>query len=260
MNIRFIAIASSVLITATWGAAALADETAPNEPTKVTSESSSSGKTSGKQAQDSSSSTKNTKADEARIEARKRARVESRSRRGYYRNGYYYAPGEAITDGAGPGMSFAGSGGVGTHNAGIVFSPANGDRQAAMGIQWMSPKGIGLMFWGSGDLNGPDDLIGATIPHSDFTLRSTSGSFAVEALFALSQKNPTITIGAGLCTTKTWNYAVSNATGWKWDEGTETKQQFAGQIGCRFRVSDRMSVQYAYDTIQHNFFGLTMDF
>jgi len=257
MNNRFITIAFAVLITAAWGVAALADETTANEPAKVTSESSTSGKTTDKQAQDStSSSTKTTKAEEVKLEADKRAKVESRSRRGRYKAGHY-GPG-GVLEAVEPGVSFGS--GFGYQNAGVIVSPGGGGRKSAMGIQWLSPKGVGMSFWASGDLGGPSDLIDATIPHSDFYLDSTSATYAVEALFALNRQNPIITVGAGVASTKVWNYAVSNATGWKWNEGTETSEKFAGQIGCRFRVSDRMSLQYAYDTVQHNFYGLTVNF
>lgn len=257
MNNRFITIAFALLITAAWGVAALADETTANEPAKVTGESSSSGKTSDKQVQDStSSSTKTTKADEVKLEADKRTKVESRSRRGRYRAGYY-GPG-GVLGAVEPGLSFGS--GFGYQNAGVIFSPGGGGRKPAMGIQWLNPKGVGMSFWASGDLGGPSDLIDATIPHSDFYLDSTSATYAIEAVFALSRRNPTITLGAGVASTKVWNYAVSNATGWKWNEGTETSEKFAGQIGCRFRVSDRVSFQYTYDTVQHNFYGLTVAF
>ncbi len=252
------ALALAIILTALWAVPAMADDSAAKESTVTSSESTSSDDTAGKHAKDSTStSTQTTKEAEAKLEAEKRAQVESRSRKQRSR-GRYHGYGSPMEAGSGSGMSFGS--GWGSQNAGVIFSPGGGDRKSAMGIQWLSPKGVGLLFWASGDLSGPSDLIDATIPHSDFYLDSTRGSYAIEGLFALSQKNPTITLGAGVCTTKVWNFAVSNATGWKWNEGTDTITRFAGQIGCRFRVSDRLSVQYAYDTIQHNFFGLTADF
>jgi len=258
MKRSLIVLVITIIFTALWAVPIVADDTTAKESTVTSSESTSSDDTAGKHAKDSTStSTQTTKEAEAKLEADKRAEVESRSRRERSRGGRYSHGSSAETSG-GSGLSFGF--GSGSQNAGVIVSPGGGDRKPAMGIQWMSPKGVGISFWASGDLSGPSDLIDATIPHSDFYLDSTRGSYAIEVMFALSQKNPTVTLGVGVCTTKVWNYAVSNATGWRWSEGTDRIERFAGQIGCRFRVSDRMSFQYAYDTIQHSFFGLTADF
>jgi hypothetical protein len=66
--------------------------------------------------------------------------------------------------------------------------------------------------------------------------------------------------GAGISVDQTVYTDVSNTTGWKWDGGESSSVRPAAQVGCRFRIGGRVSLQLGYDTAQSGFFGLSAAF
>lgn len=146
------------------------------------------------------------------------------------------------------------------HNLAVVFAPGTGNREPAYGIQWISPKRWGIGLWASGDLTDEKGLIDAVIPHDDYYMESTKGCYSIQALYSFGSSKTMITVGAGVCVDETDHVAVSNVTGWKWNAGKDRKSSLAGQLGIRTRISNALSIQYGYDSVQRSFFGLTADF
>lgn len=142
----------------------------------------------------------------------------------------------------------------------VVFAPGSGDRQTAYGIQYLTPKGYGLAGWVSGDFSRDGDVIDAMIPHNDYFLTDSKGTYAIEALFSSGSENTKLIIGAGLSVDRVLHTAVSNATGWLWNAGSDEVIRGAGQIGCILRIGGMMSLHVGYDTVQHNYFGFSAEF
>ena len=142
----------------------------------------------------------------------------------------------------------------------LLCAPGQGDRKTAIGLQYLTRKNYGVGLWFSGSFGRDSDVIQGTIPHSDFYTESTTGTIGVEALCCVGSDAAMLVFGAGISVDQTQYTDVSNATGWKWDGGESTTTRPAAQIGCRFRVGGRISLQLGYDTAQSAFFGLSAGF
>lgn len=145
-------------------------------------------------------------------------------------------------------------------HASLLFAPGSGDRKSAVGIQYLTKKNYGVGLWFSGDFGGDDDVIETTIPHNDYYTESKTGTYGVEALYAVGSDKAALIIGAGVSVEQTTYTDISNATGWKWDGGSSKEVKPAAQIGCRFQVGGRASLQIGYDTVQATYFGLSASF
>ncbi len=149
---------------------------------------------------------------------------------------------------------------LGKSSAGILFSPAQGDKEAGIGIQWLGPKNVGLAVWISGDLGYDSDVIDGYIPHDDYYVEESKGSYALEAIYGLGKDDAMLILGAGLAVDQTYYTAVSYATGWKWEGGTDSEVKPVAHASLKFRVAERVSMQFGYDTSQRAFFGLSGTF
>jgi len=144
---------------------------------------------------------------------------------------------------------------------GVMYAPANAAKMSGFGIQFMNrERKWGASLWLSGALDRGYDVIDTAIPHSDYYIEDDRGSYGIEALYAVGSDNASLILGAGLAVEQTMYTAVSNVTGWRWNDGSDSHVGFAGQIGCRLRLAGRVSLNLGYDTRQSGFFGLTGDF
>jgi hypothetical protein len=144
---------------------------------------------------------------------------------------------------------------------GVVYAPANATKMSGIGIQWLNRNNRwGASVWLSGALDRGYDVIDAAIPHDDYYLQNQRGSYGLEGLYAVGSEKASLILGAGFAVEQTMYTAVSNVTGWRWNEGSDSRLKFAGQIGCRLRLAGRVSLSMGYDTHQSAFFGLAGDF
>ena len=142
----------------------------------------------------------------------------------------------------------------------VLCAPGGAGRKPAVGFQYLTNKNYGVGVWFSGSLGQDDDVIDATIPHNDYYTESTTGTMGLEALCCIGSDAAMLVFGAGVSVDETTFTDVSNATGWKWDGGSSTLVRPAAQVGCRFRLGGRVSLQFGYDTAQSGFFGLSAGF
>lgn len=206
----------------------------------------------------------------ARREAEKRQWLEEHHRRYEERN----SGGDVIIISSPGGGDEGGGGSTGTvysssyvrererpkSTAGILFAPAQKGKTAGFGVQWLGPKKIGVTAWISGNMGYGDDVIDAAIPHDDYWLDDSKGSYALEGIVGLGSNDAMLIVGAGLAVTQTYHTAVSNVTGWQWKAGTDSVVQPAAHASLRFRLADRVNMQFGYDTTQYAFFGLSGSF
>ena len=144
---------------------------------------------------------------------------------------------------------------------GVVYAPANTAKRSGIGLQWLNrEKKWGASLWLSGALDRGEDTIDASIPHTDYYLEDQRGSYGLEGLYAIGSDDSMLILGAGLAVEQTMYTAVSNVTGWRWNQGSDSRIKLAGQIGCRLRLAGRVSLNLGYDTHQSAFFGLAGDF
>lgn len=188
----------------------------------------------------------------ARAEAEKRERVEERKEQRYY--GY----------GGGSSASMSMSSGFfdnpfARSSIGLVVAPSNSIGKTAVGLQWISKNRWGIALWNSGSAED-DDVIDAYIPHDDYYTKSDQASYSCEALYGIGTDASMLILGAGISIEKTNYTNVSNVTGWEWKGWSESKTKFAGQVGYRARISDRIGLQFGYDTSQYTYFGVTASF
>jgi len=142
----------------------------------------------------------------------------------------------------------------------VLCAPGQGDRRTAVGLQYLSNKNYGIGAWFAGSLGQDGDVIDATIPHSDYYTQSSTGTYGIRALCCVGSDAAMLIFGAGISVDKTTRTDISNATGWKWNGGESTTTRPAAQIGCRFGVGGRVSLQLGYDTSHSGFFGLSASF
>jgi len=144
---------------------------------------------------------------------------------------------------------------------GVVYAPANAAKMSGVGIQFLNrERKWGASVWLSGALGRDEDVIDTGIPHSDYYLENQRGSYGLQGLYAVGSESASLILGAGFAVEQTMYTAVSNATGWRWNNGSDSRVKFAGQIGCRLRFANRVSLNLGYDTHQSAFFGFTGDF
>lgn len=144
--------------------------------------------------------------------------------------------------------------------AGILYAPAQRDKEAGFGIQWLGPRKIGATLWISGDLGYGDDVIAGSIPHNDYWVDEKKGTYGLEAICGFGSDNAMLILGAGLAVRQTYYTAVSNVTGWEWEDGTDSEVVPAGHASLQFRIADRVNMQFGYDSTQYAFFGLSASF
>jgi hypothetical protein len=143
---------------------------------------------------------------------------------------------------------------------GILFAPAQREKQSGFGVQYLSPRNIGATLWVSGSLGYDDDVIGGTIPHDDYWTDTSKGCYSLEAIRGFGSDDAMLILGAGIAITQTYYTDISNATGWKWEGGTESQVRPAAHASLRLRIADRVNMQFGYDTSQYAFFGISGSF
>lgn len=190
----------------------------------------------------------------ARAEAEKRERVEERKER--QARHYEYNGGSSASMSMSSGFfddPFARS------SIGLVVAPSNSIGKAAVGLQWISKNKWGIALWNSGSAED-DDVIDTYIPHDDYYTKSDQASYSCEALYGIGTNTSMLILGAGISIEKTNYTNVSNITGWEWKGWSDSTTKFAGQVGYRARISDRIGLQFGYDTTQYTYFGVTASF
>lgn len=160
----------------------------------------------------------------------------------YSGNGYYHADTNNLS------------------HASLLYAPGSADRQPAVGLQYITNKNYGIGLWFSGDFGQDGDVIEASIPHDDYYTESKTGTYGVECLYAAGSDRAALIIGVGVSVEKTTYTDISNATGWKWDGGDSSSVKPSAQIGCRFKVGGRASLQIGYDSAQASYFGFSAAF
>lgn len=146
-------------------------------------------------------------------------------------------------------------------SVGMVYAPARGDeRQGGVGLTWLNRSNRGLALWLSGRLEQGDDVIEASIPHANYHTDEKRGSYGLQYLHGVGTEAIMLLLGVGFSVDQIIYTDVSNATGWKWDGGSDSKARMAGQVGCRIRVAPRVSLQFGYDTAQSGYLGLAGSF
>ena len=103
-------------------------------------------------------------------------------------------------------------------------------------------------------------MIDTYIPHDDYYTKSDQASYSCEALYGIGTNTSMLILGAGISIEKTNYTNVSNITGWEWKGWSESTTKFAGQVGYRAKISDRIGLQFGYDTTQYTYFGVTASF
>lgn len=144
--------------------------------------------------------------------------------------------------------------------AGVLYAPAQKGKSAAFGVQWIGARRFGVTAWLSGNLDYGEDVIDAAIPHDDFWTDNNKGSYALEGVYGMGSDSAMLVLGAGLAVTTTRHTAISNVTGWRWKAGSDSTVTPAGHASLRFRLADRVNMQFGYDTAQYAFFGLSGSF
>ena len=203
------------------------------------------------------------KAEEIRLEVERRNKVERdehmERRGGRHRSDRYEVSAGDDDSLSGTLLGFLFEG-VRTGDAGVVFAPGSGNKRPAYGVHWVGARGFGAAFWFSGAADRGASVINSPIPHTDYVNRDSHSSFALESLYSTGSGNLSLVFGAGLAIQWTYHTHVSNATGWRWNGGSDRAIKGVAQIGCRLQVSERAALSAGYDTLQHAYVGLTMGF
>lgn len=198
-----------------------------------------------------------TREEKIRLEQKARRQVERRERYERRRRHRHDDGGVIIvTDGGDPDGGHEESAFLG-FTGGLVYAPGSGGRRGAFGVQCIGWRGWGVGAWIS---EGVNDLIDNYIPHDDYHTETSTGSYGAQVLYLTGSNNVDWIFGAGLAIEEVQYMAVSNVTGWRFDDGTENAVKPAASIGCRLRLGSTMGLNLGYDTHQSGYFGLSAEF
>ncbi|MCE5322183.1 hypothetical protein LLG46_02580 [bacterium] len=190
----------------------------------------------------------------ARAEAERRERVEDKQRRQehYNLNSHTY-------ESSSIGLGFMGNP-MERSSISLLVAPSGRIEKTAIGLQWIGKQKFGIALWGSGDADEDDDVIDAPIPHDDYHTDTSKSCFSLEGLYCMGTERSMLILGVGIAVEETIYTDVSNVTGWKWKGGDDYSTRPAAQIGYRALISQRIGIQFGYDTSQYGYFGLSASF
>lgn len=145
-------------------------------------------------------------------------------------------------------------------NLGLVYALGRAGRKGAVGLQRTGVTGWGFGLWLPGNIDQGSDTIDASIPHDDYYIETSRRAYGLQVLYSTGSRSVALLMGVGLSVNQAFHTAVSNASGWRWDAGSESTLRPAAQIGCRLRLGRPISLQAGYDTSQQGYLGLAAHF